>query len=94
MSLSSAQSCLLSAAFALVVTVAESGTVRAQAQSPGSETTPGWRVKFEGSGSSPVIVDGVLYVASTTFAGDTGSCWPMTTGFARRRPTFSIFVTV
>lgn len=40
----------------------------AAAQNPPGETsqasTTGWRIKFDGSGSSPVIADGVLYVGS------------------------------
>jgi len=55
--------CRLLAA-ALVVTVPHWGTGSTQAQSSGRQPGPGWRVKFDGSGSNPVIVDGVLYVGA------------------------------
>src|SRR5438046_6480112 len=54
--------CLLSAAVSFLV--AQWASVPAWAQSPSSQAAPGWKVKFDGSGSSPVIVDGVLYVGS------------------------------
>ncbi|HLG56228.1 MAG TPA: PQQ-binding-like beta-propeller repeat protein [Vicinamibacterales bacterium] len=41
------------------------GAPQLEAQAPTSRpATTGWRVKFDGSGSSPVIADGVLYVGS------------------------------
>lgn len=55
--------CRLLAA-ALVLTVPHWGTGGTQAQSSGRQPGSGWRVKFDGSGSSPVIVDGFLYVGA------------------------------